>query len=388
VNDIKIQVGTLADLNQWIPAWLNGLSLARSQIVIDQIRGFLERSQRCVDFRLTGQQALPIESPLLFLISTDSNRRRCAVLAGQSFSVSHDQPSGHLGDCATILHAGAMFESFAGPSQPPQESPNQIPDSLVCALEDTLANRGVRFLQWAIDADPKTGDLLAETCQTLGMQKLATLDYLSAATDQIKLDGHARNDLDAETEELTTQSTMRQAKMKLRPVDWGNADGDDVHRFQSLVDKTYQDTKDCPALSHFRNASQTLQAYKNVDSYDPSRWYFVLHPGDETVPIGCVIMASHGESEAVPTSELVYMALVPEKRGQGLGRSLVKLALSEPQLRFASKWANVSRSPQIVLAVDQQNTAARQLYLDVGLRPLLCESVWGRSIGDTLSTTT
>ena len=133
VREMKIEAGSLAELNQWIPAWLSSLSLARGQIVVDQISGFLERSTRCHGFGCLKTGLLPgpvFASPLVFLICTDTQGQRFGVLAVQSFSVAaghlgadrsgqaevdHDadtpnRPSGILGDSATILHAGPWID--------------------------------------------------------------------------------------------------------------------------------------------------------------------------------------------------------------------------------------------------------------------------------------
>lgn len=422
VSEVKIEAGSLAELNQWIPAWLSSLSLARGQIVVDQIRGFLEKSKRCEGFRRSMPDT-SISSPLVFLISTDSNGQRCAVLAAQSFSV----PSGHfgahgsgnsrletgvLGDSATILHAGA----WGDPTQKMPDVSLKVPDLLVSALDDTLARQGAKFLQWATDGGTQNNASVTEACRAFGMRPLATLEYLCAALDQLTLHELDRPNKSPETQVLKTRSLKTQSlktqSLRLVRVNQDqsgkNLSHENFDTFEKLVSQTYHDTLDCPALSEFRSASQTLRAYQDVDSYDPSRWYFVVSEDDPSVSVGCVIMATHsdkndgkddvkdsnkrsGNDDAgknVPTSELVYMALLPEKRRQGLGRALVKLALSEPLSRFGSQISSVSKPPQIVLAVDQQNAHARQLYLDAGFRPLLYENVWGKSVGDTLSTTT
>ncbi|KAA1257891.1 hypothetical protein LF1_03810 [Rubripirellula obstinata] len=393
--EMKIEAGSLAELNQWIPHWLSSLSLARGQIVVDQIHGLLKRSARCSGFQ-THSSNRTIASPLVFLIGTDSNGQRSAVLAAHSFSVSPVPPSGHLGanatgigvlgDSATILHAGPWGESLSKESIATSSIDRlQIPQPLVLALDQTLARQGAKFLQWATDAGTDTNAGLSQVCESFGMQPLATLEYLSVALEKLTLENIDRTDRESATQPI---------------LELVNLDEQDSNRnsaaFEALVGRTYKDTLDCPALSQFRTASQTLCSYRDVDSYAPNRWYFVVSKADPAVPIGCVIMATHGggngedqtKTDAVPTSELVYMALLPEKRRQGLGRPLVKLALSEPAVHFRSQISGVSHSPQIVLAVDQQNSHARQLYHDAGLRPLLQEQVWGKSVGDTLSTTT
>lgn len=416
---MKIEAGSLAELNQWIPAWLGSLSLARGQIVVDQIHGLLARSARCSRFEVPSS-GRSISSPLVFLVSTDSNGQKSAVLAAQSFSVTLSDPSGHLGakggatgilgDSATILHAGTWVEkptersvkkTAAASELNPLASAasidhDSVPQPLVDALDRTLSLQGVKFLQWATDSGTDSDSGLANVCESFGMLPLATLEYLSVAIEKLTLDSFQLCSLRRCENELSEQT-----QIKSEDLDFVLIDEQDPKRnaaaFEALVSRTYKETLDCPALSQFRTASQTLSAYRDVDSYDPNRWYFVVAKDNPADPLGCVIFATHRDSrrvkdaskvETVPTSELVYMALLPEKRRQGFGRPLVKLALSEPAIHFRSQIGRVSSSPQVVLAVDQQNTHARQLYYDAGLRPMLFEKVWGKSVGDTLSTTT
>ena len=63
---------------------------------------------------------------------------------------------------------------------------------------------------------------------------------------------------------------------------------------------------------------EVLSGYRTTGVFDPQRWLLVRQDGED---VGCLLLADH------PTSsqwELVYMGLVPEVRGRGLGIELVR----------------------------------------------------------------
>ena len=61
-----------------------------------------------------------------------------------------------------------------------------------------------------------------------------------------------------------------------------------------------------------------------------------------------------------PACELVYMGVVPEHRGTGLGRALVGQAIRKTR----------DLGGQVLtVAVDSNNTPARKLYEEAGMRP-------------------
>ena len=411
-GELIVETTPISELGEWLPDWLGGLSIARGQIVVDQIRGCLERTQS-----LEGNQGDDVQenSPLIWLTASDSQGRRESILAIQSFSSSE----GRLGDTATILHAGPVGIS--------RDSP--FSDLLLQQFHQLLRDRGVLFLQWATDVDASQNAAIHEGCQSLGLQPLATLEYLSAgqadilsarslpfhsveapplyppsgrvglsgpgrACDQSRVKGalpgrsrvrpspregdvdrKERKVFDTRGQENLTAPQRKIPAVSLTPV--AMDDPAAYENFVALVQRTYLDTQDCPALSEFRSAGQTLAAYQNVDSFDPKRWYTIsLNEGEESQDrqpaIGCLLMASHG----LTTTELVYMALDPAHRGKGLGRALVALAMNEG----ISRNPDADQPQRIVLAVDQQNAAARYLYHEVGLRPLMQETVWGKAV--------
>src|SRR5262249_15634608 len=88
--------------------------------------------------------------------------------------------------------------------------------------------------------------------------------------------------------------------------------------------------------------------------YLPDHWYFVQF---DSVDVGALILAHHPATESC---ELVYMGVVPEARGRGLGQCIVQKALTA---------AAELRAKRLVLAVDADNKPAMSIYRDAGLVP-------------------
>jgi len=71
--------------------------------------------------------------------------------------------------------------------------------------------------------------------------------------------------------------------------------------------------------------------------------------------------------------ELVYLGLIPEARGRGLGSRLLRHGLRQIHQRTEST---------VSLAVDEQNTPAIQLYKQQGFRRVMRRMAMIRSLAD------
>ncbi|MEQ8211208.1 MAG: GNAT family N-acetyltransferase [Lacipirellulaceae bacterium] len=126
-------------------------------------------------------------------------------------------------------------------------------------------------------------------------------------------------------------------------------------RLEGILEKTYQDTQDCPALNGVRDLSEVIEGYKKQGMMMPEHWYLLSREGQDA---GVLILASHGSGEEA-NWELVYMGIAPDYRGKGLSRLIVGHAIEE-----AAK-AKVSR---LVLAVDATNEPALNVYRSLGFQ--------------------
>ncbi|MBI1904453.1 MAG: GNAT family N-acetyltransferase [Planctomycetia bacterium] len=134
-------------------------------------------------------------------------------------------------------------------------------------------------------------------------------------------------------------------------------------RLIEVVDRTYEGTLDCPGLNGVRKTRDVLEGYRHGAQFVPEGWLLVrdgvrdADHGAGRGDIGCLILARHEEG----LFELVYMGLVPEARGRGLGLSIT---------RHAQQLARQLGGKQLILAVDAKNAPARALYARAGFLPI------------------
>jgi ribosomal protein S18 acetylase RimI-like enzyme len=121
--------------------------------------------------------------------------------------------------------------------------------------------------------------------------------------------------------------------------------------FSRLVERTYTGTLDCPVLASVRGGDDSLEAHRATGEFVPGGWR-LYREGDKDV--GILLLAGHPERD---TWEVAYLGVVPEARGRGLGRSI---------LRDGLVFARRSGRNIVELAVDAANTPAIHLYRRLG----------------------
>ncbi|MGE0757850.1 MAG: GNAT family N-acetyltransferase [Pirellulaceae bacterium] len=127
----------------------------------------------------------------------------------------------------------------------------------------------------------------------------------------------------------------------------------DRSRLVELVDETYVDTRDAPALNGVRPTSLVIEGYQHSGTYVPDWWLIARH-GDHDV--GCLLLTDHPQLHQV---ELIYMGLIPDARGAGFGIALVRQAL----------WiARCAQREAMWTAVDAANEPALRSYARCGFR--------------------
>jgi ribosomal protein S18 acetylase RimI-like enzyme len=351
LTTFRTQLAPLSSLEGVLPLLLKNLSLGRAQIGIDHIRSAIDSKT---------------SSRIVFVTLCDADRMEDPLAAAIAIQQS-DADSITACDMASIVHAGLLKDVL--PNQTPAEitqiapaqtAPTQtreVLQQLSLALDRELETRGSRFLQWATDVSQTLDDSIVLACDALGFQSIGTLDYLSVSVPTSKESPLVINDDD---------------QLRFQQIDWSAGE---FQRFVDLVETTYSQTLDCPQMSAYRTAAQTLCGYQSSNSFDSKLWFTALD--DRETPIGCVILANHQpgpstDRAASPIIEIVYMGLVPEARGTGRGKTLVQHAFA------AARSAGADR---IILAVDQNNAPARAIYDLAGFEPMLSETVWAKLIG-------
>jgi GNAT superfamily N-acetyltransferase len=97
--------------------------------------------------------------------------------------------------------------------------------------------------------------------------------------------------------------------------------------------------------------------------FDPQRWFIVQRDHRD---VGVLLLTAHATGDCW---ELVYMGIVPEARGAGLGREILRFALWE---------ASQAGAQRLVLAVDQANRPASDMYRREGFQPWDFRTVYAR----------
>ncbi len=125
----------------------------------------------------------------------------------------------------------------------------------------------------------------------------------------------------------------------------------DEQRLAAVVERTYEQSLDCPAIENVRPVGDVLAGYRATGEFDAARWLIVSREGTD---IGCLLMATWPRNNQW---ELIYMGVAPEARGHGYGLAIVR------QAQWLTAQAGCDR---LVLAVDMANEPALNAYAAAG----------------------
>jgi mycothiol synthase len=212
--------------------------------------------------------------------------------------------------------------------------PPQLVDGADPGSADALVQHGTRWLRGR-GAKLAQALLLAEEIELApplvrnGFAKITDLIYL-------------RLELDASVTRPDTAlryQTYRQTELEL---------------FHDTLLRTYVDSLDCPEVSGVRGLGDIIEGHQAQGGFRPERWWLALA---QDRPLGVLLVNEMPEWESW---DVAYVGVVPESRGRGLGRELMRKALWEAHA------AGVSR---ITLTVDARNKPALDLYHRLGFEP-------------------
>lgn len=122
-------------------------------------------------------------------------------------------------------------------------------------------------------------------------------------------------------------------------------------RFAEIIQRTYSGSHDCPELESIRSGNAAVKSHELTGLLMPEQWLiFADADGD----VGLLILADHPERTAW---EVVYMGVLPEFRGRGYGKEIMKAGLF---------LARLFGQTSVLLAVDQRNRFAWDMYSRLG----------------------
>lgn len=122
-------------------------------------------------------------------------------------------------------------------------------------------------------------------------------------------------------------------------------------RLLQVVGRTYEASQDYPTLNGVRQLDDVLEGYRHTGTSDDTNWYLIVQDGED---IGCLLLADHPQDDRW---EMIYVGIVPERRGRGIGLSAAN---------YAQDLALRAGRARITLAVDAANLPAQSVYLKAG----------------------
>jgi mycothiol synthase len=199
------------------------------------------------------------------------------------------------------------------------------PEAAAGAVRDALEaarQGGVRFVQSLIDPADQQG---AELLQACGCSPVTDVLYLVCSP-------------------AGREAAQSCEGLRLVPVEDSPAM---LERLSNTISRTYEGSQDCPRLNGLRPIDEVLASYRAVGESGLRHWFIGEH---ESADAGCILLAEHSTPREL---EIVYMGIVPEFRGRGLGMGLV---------RQAQRLANELNFERLTLAVDAKNQPALAIY--------------------------
>lgn len=252
-------------------------------------------------------------------------------IAGEGLMVARRDVLGAAVLCIPLKGASGLFWV---PQVRPEFAPTTIAAELVDEALGWLARRGAKLAQaFVTPAElPLTEPLLA-----CGFEHVTSLLYMS-------------HDLSLGTDDLVQLAQTVPHAPFPRLVIETYQEANRILFHETLL-RTYDGTLDCPELNGRRSLEEILEGHRHQGKWRPDLWWLAL-AGDR--PVGVVLLTELFGGEGW---DLSYLGVVPEARGQGVGRALTARVLRE---------AHRAHVPQLILAVDTRNRPACQLYAKMG----------------------
>ncbi len=251
---------------------------------------------------------------------------RRAAREGLDLSRTWVLEAGGVLDGASLLvpHPGRTALLLASSARDPAHA-RRIGELVRTMLGDSDATAGVDLVQSLCSPEES---LRTDVFGIGGLRHLATLAYLERA-------------------ELPSLPDPRsQAGVSVER--WNPAERASL---EELLAATYVDTLDCPGLAQMRRIGDIVDGHLSACGGDAGHWFIARADG---TPIAAALVSV---TLTPGTADLVYLGVVPEWRGKGIGAAAMLHALRSAALA----------GPRAVsLAVDTRNEPAVRLYRSLG----------------------
>ncbi len=137
--------------------------------------------------------------------------------------------------------------------------------------------------------------------------------------------------------------------------------------FREVVEKTWKETRDFPEIAEICEYEDSLNEFQDI-APDLNHWYLVQSNQEW---LGGIILACNPsplpDSANFPDWELVYFGVVPEKRNQGFGRTMLDQVID---------WIRQAGGGRMFLHVDSRNRQAVHLYQSNGFEIVRATEVY------------
>ncbi len=318
------------------------------------------------DAPLIGQIPLQDRSQALTLVfsylPTDERCRQVSEVMAEAARQDNLQFPGLFGAYRKGQLVGATFSQIETDKTAVFWLPRLVtaePDSTSALLFDSawahLLRHRIVFAKTLLPINAPASESLA---QLGGMQYIADLLYLVGQTGEKRLDDveeksrdakNAPNNYDPLEENFLEIAAYNEAEHQ---------------RLIRVIEATCAESLDCPALAGLQNTDDILRGYRSNGVFDPRHWQIVRHGNQD---IGCLLLADHPRRNCM---ELLYLGLIPEARGRGRGKKLLRLAqqtaqrIGRTRLIAAVDAANIP-AVQTYMAMDFQTWQQRRLYIKI-----------------------
>jgi len=255
--------------------------------------------------------------------SADRGRRFLEVARRHKIDLSNFwgvfDPAGGLGQvCLIVPGAGKVGMVFTSPPATPQDVP-ELAEAMRTGSDHA---QGMTLTQTLLEAQESK---IRQAAELAGFRWVGDLLYMRRPWKPLR-------------------EPARALPEGVEATNWKQ--GEDAALIEAL-ERSYEGTLDCPELCGMRSGADVLESHRATGAFDPNLWWIVRKEGR---PRGALLL---NPCPASGHTELSYLGLAPELRGQGVAGAL--LATGIERLRGREERT-------VMCAVDERNVPARRVY--------------------------